>query len=132
MQAAYPYELYLMFSRSASDTTTNTVYYIMDNVDAASADFYAVMDQSQLESLLSSTFSQLIGADVAITTVRFEQINAAEYYGIIFEYTAELAGTSIRQLVWSVITDKDVGLSIAYTVPGASEMNCDLDSITVK
>ena len=104
------YIRYIFFS-DPENADVNTSYC----VQPAEGELYADFSQEDLELLFKLFYERSLESEVTVETLRHETVDGANFSGIIYEYSVKYDGAEIRQLLYSVVTDADLAVTVSYT-----------------
>lgn len=118
------YIRYIFFS-DPENADANTSYC----VQPAGDDLYSSFTREDLELLFKLFYERSLESEVTVETLRHETVDGANFSGIIYEYSVKYDGAEIRQLLYSVVTDADLAVTVSYTFGDEAAALASMESI---
>ena len=120
------YIRYIFFT-DPDNADANTSYCVQPAED----DLYAGFSEQDLELLFKLFYERSLESEVTVETLRHEDVDGVNFSGIIYEYSVKYDGAEIRQLLYSVVTDADLAVTVSYTFGDEAAALASMESISI-
>ena len=120
------YIRYIFFS-DPENADVNTSYC----VQPAGDDLYSSFTREDLELLFKLFYERSLESEVTVEALRHETVDGVNFSGIIYEYSVKYDGAEIRQLLYSVVTDADLAVTVSYTFGDEAAALASMESISI-
>ena len=128
------YKRYIVFSDP--DNSAGVTSYYVQNSEAAGSTLYAKFSRQDFENIFKLFYEQNLGSSVTISTRRYESLSfesesGKSVEGVIYDYVVEHDGADVRQLIYSVVIDGAVSVTLAFGFPPDAQAPDPLTCVTV-
>jgi hypothetical protein len=100
-------------------------------VQPAEGDVYANFTAQDFEELFRLFYERSLEAEVEIETLRYEMLDGVHFSGVTYEYAVKYDEAEIRQLLYSVVTEAGVSITVVYTFEDEAAALVSKDSIRI-
>ncbi len=111
------------------------VYTMLREEDVRDYPRYAIaayMTEQELVEWIEDSYLDQYDLATEVEVLRYEEVSGTHYEGMLFESISRNREFSEHELLWSVVNDHGVQISISYSWPEGLPHELTLDSIIIK